>query len=259
LGLLIKGGEILQRAGDVDTVVLDKTGTVTEGTPTRERVVAISPAAEDEILGVAASLERHSEHPVASAIVRAAGERNVRFDSVESFQSHTGSGVSGKVGGRAAAVGNAQLMRMLQIEANETEQQLPARVGASELFVAVDRIIVGKLIVADVVRVSSREAEGNRHRDRSKRHRAAAKRSPQCTNRDLTLAADDGDDATESVLGVRIQRDWNPDRGWSALPDNGADAEPGHRQRGDGAQLGECGDEQFATATCQAGLTIGAR
>ncbi|HKN58153.1 MAG TPA: copper-translocating P-type ATPase, partial [Gemmatimonadaceae bacterium] len=158
LGLLIKGGEILQRAGDVDTVVLDKTGTVTEGTPTLERVVAISPAAEDEILGVAASLERHSEHPVASAIVRAAGERNVRFDSVESFQSHTGSGVSGKVGGRAAAVGNAQLMRMLQIEANETEQQLPARVGASELFVAVDRKIVGKIIVADVVRASSREA-----------------------------------------------------------------------------------------------------
>src|SRR5205823_869985 len=63
LGLLIKGGEVLQRAGDVDTVVLDKTGTVTEGTPSLERIVKIAGVAEDEILSVAASLERHSEHP----------------------------------------------------------------------------------------------------------------------------------------------------------------------------------------------------
>ncbi|HEY3134334.1 MAG TPA: heavy metal translocating P-type ATPase [Gemmatimonadaceae bacterium] len=157
LGLLIKGGEILQRAGDVDTVVLDKTGTVTEGTPTLESVVATDTVGEDEILGVAASLERHSEHPVASAIVRAAGERRTRFDAVENFQSHTGSGVSGTVGGKTAAVGNVQLMRTLGIQMNGAEQQLP-RAGASELFVAVDRKIVGKITVADAVRASSRQA-----------------------------------------------------------------------------------------------------
>src|SRR5437868_6959815 len=115
LGLLIKGGEILQRAGDVDTVVLDKTGTVTEGTPTVERVVPFGSVGEDEVLSVAASLERHSEHPVATAIVRAAGARAVRFDQVEGFQSHTGTGVTGKVAGQGAAVGNAQLMRNLGI------------------------------------------------------------------------------------------------------------------------------------------------
>ena len=157
LGLLIKGGEILQRAGDVDTVVLDKTGTVTEGRPTLERVVATAAIGEAEILGIAASLERHSEHPVASAIVRAAGERKTRFEPVENFQSHTGSGVSGRIGGEAAAVGNAQLMRTLGTDLSDAER-LPAPPGASELFVAVDGRIVGKIIVADAVRASSREA-----------------------------------------------------------------------------------------------------
>src|SRR5207249_11259990 len=113
LGLLIKGGEILQRAGDVNTVVLDKTGTVTEGVPavSGAGVIAIPPASALEVLAAAASLDRHSEHPVATAIVRAAGERGVRFEQVRDFRSHTGSGVTGVVAGRQVAVGNAQLMR----------------------------------------------------------------------------------------------------------------------------------------------------
>jgi len=160
LGLLIKGGEILQRTGDVDTVVLDKTGTVTEGTPTVERVISMDGVAEEEVMRLAASLERHSEHPVASAIVRAAGERRIRFESIEDFQSRTGSGVTGRVGGRAAAVGNAQLMRTLGVDLSPAPFEKPATQngGASELFVAIDGRVIGAIVVADAVRPSSREA-----------------------------------------------------------------------------------------------------
>jgi Cu+-exporting ATPase len=158
LGLLIKGGEILQRAGDVDTVVFDKTGTVTEGHPAVRRVVALSSMTESEVLGVAASLERQSEHPFAAAIVRAAGERQVRFEAVKEFRSHTGSGVSGRVGDHQAAVGNAKLMRMLGVDADQHSDETPGDPGASDLLVAIDGRIVGKIIIADAIRASAREA-----------------------------------------------------------------------------------------------------
>jgi Cu+-exporting ATPase len=160
LGLLIKGGEILQRAGDVNTVVLDKTGTITEGSPSVGHVLALGPVDEMGILAVAASLERHSEHPVGAAIVRAAHERTVRFESVSDFQSHTGSGVSGVVGGRKVAAGNAQLMRELGIEVSAAEKSADLRTvgGASELFVAIDGRIAGVIVVTDAIRPTSREA-----------------------------------------------------------------------------------------------------
>ncbi|HYU52774.1 MAG TPA: heavy metal translocating P-type ATPase, partial [Gemmatimonadaceae bacterium] len=159
LGLLIKGGEILQRAGDVNTVVLDKTGTVTEGLPRVADVVAIAPIGEQEVLSAGASLERHSEHPVATAIVRAAGERGLLFEEVRRFRSHTGSGVSGIVAGREVAVGNAQLMRELRL--NDTSGNFAttsAESPRSELFVAIDRRIVGTIVIEDAIRPSSREA-----------------------------------------------------------------------------------------------------
>ena len=158
LGLLIKGGEILQRAGEVNTVVLDKTGTVTEGTPTVKRVSASDSLSADEIMRLAASLERHSEHPVATAIVRAAGERNVHFASVENFTSQTGSGVTGTIDGTRVAVGNAQLMMSIGVDPDHTTSDESIDAGASELFVAVDGRVVGRIIVADTVRPSSREA-----------------------------------------------------------------------------------------------------
>jgi len=156
LGLLIKGGEILQRAGDVDTVVLDKTGTVTEGRPAVGRVIPLNGATEIQVLTIAASLERHSEHPFASAIVRAAGESRVEFQTVSQFRSHTGTGVSGKVGDHETAVGNAQLMRTLGIDVDA--QAVDPHPGSSELFVATDGVIRGRIIVADTIRPSSREA-----------------------------------------------------------------------------------------------------
>ncbi|HEY4670749.1 MAG TPA: copper-translocating P-type ATPase, partial [Gemmatimonadaceae bacterium] len=158
LGLLIKGGEILQRAGDVDTVVLDKTGTVTEGQPAVKRLVPGAGYAEGDVLAVAASLERHSEHPFAAAIVRVAAERGVEFEPVSEFRSHTGSGVAGKVGGREAAVGNAQMMRTLGIKVDTDTDNAASEHGSSDLYVAIDGRIIGKIIVADAIRSSSREA-----------------------------------------------------------------------------------------------------
>ena len=159
LGLLIKGGEILQRAGDVDTVVLDKTGTVTEGTPTVKRVVALN-GDESEILRVAGSLERHSEHPIAASVVGAALERDNRLEVVTDFRAHTGRGVTGTLGERHVAVGNAQLMRELRVDVDSAVEARDAErtAGDSELYVAVDGRILGLIVVSDSVRPSSREA-----------------------------------------------------------------------------------------------------
>jgi Cu+-exporting ATPase len=160
LGLLIKGGEILQRAGDVNTVVLDKTGTVTEGTPSVGRVIAIGQVKESELLAAAASLERHSEHPVGMAIVRAARELGLLLEPVGDFRSHTGSGVTGLVRDRRIAVGNAHLMQQLGLDIGVAENSGGARdiAGASELFVAIDGKVAGIIVVTDAIRPSSREA-----------------------------------------------------------------------------------------------------
>jgi Cu+-exporting ATPase len=160
LGLLIKGGEILQRAGDVNTVVFDKTGTITEGAPTVMRVVALGSVDETEILRAAASLERHSEHPVAAAVVRAAMERQLPLEHATRFRSHTGSGVAGEIDGNEVSIGNLQLMRALEINVDSSTEIIDSHLtaGASELYVAIGGKIVGAIIVSDAVRPSSREA-----------------------------------------------------------------------------------------------------
>ncbi len=157
LGLLIKGGEILQRAGDVDTVVFDKTGTITEGRPRVTRVEPVAGLDERDVLELAAALENHSEHPLASAIVKAAGEKGISPLRVDNFRSLTGSGVTGLVGGKSVAVGNAALMGELGLDL-ETHAMVQPAAGESELLVIADRKLLGRIIVADVVRSSSRAA-----------------------------------------------------------------------------------------------------
>ena len=118
-GVLIKSAEALERMEKVDTLVVDKTGTLTEGKP---KVIAIVPAAglsEAEILPLAASLEQSSEHPLAAAIVTAAKDRKVSIQQATDFASVTGEGVTGKIGGRSVALGNAKLMTDLGIEFGE--------------------------------------------------------------------------------------------------------------------------------------------
>ena len=160
MGLLIKGGEVLQRAGDVDTVVLDKTGTVTEGTPAVSRVMASGTMTEPEILAYAATVERHSEHPVAAAIVRAALAKELSLSPASEFRSRTGSGVTGKVNGREVAVGNAALMRELGIAGEDPRlpDESSSLEASSELYVAVDGRVAGVIVVSDSLRPTSREA-----------------------------------------------------------------------------------------------------
>src|SRR5687768_4678374 len=140
MGLLIKGGEMLQRAGDVDTVVFDKTGTITEGKPAVTSIVTAGILSEDELLRLAASVEHSSEHPLATAVVAAAGRRNLPLQPVTEFSSHTGMGVTGSVGGAKVAVGNIKLMRFAGTDLGEDDAitHSSAVGGESRLHVAVD-------------------------------------------------------------------------------------------------------------------------
>jgi Cu+-exporting ATPase len=159
LGILIKGGEALQRAGDVTTVVLDKTGTVTEGRPTVTEVVRAADASRDEIelLRLVASLEATSEHALADAIVSHARARGAAPSRAEVFESRTGQGVVGIVDGAALAVGNQALLDDFSLDASQLAPDAlrMAAAGASPVFVAVDGRVEAVLAVADPVRPSS--------------------------------------------------------------------------------------------------------
>jgi Cu+-exporting ATPase len=163
MGILIKGGEALQRAGDVTTIVLDKTGTVTEGRPEVTGAYEADGTRLDGVgrwLALAAAVERASEHPLAAAIVRRAQRDGALLRSVESFQSFPGRGATGVVGGKALAIGNAAFMAQWAIRVEplaavaaraESEAQTP-------VYVAVDGALAGMIAVADPVRPTSVEA-----------------------------------------------------------------------------------------------------
>jgi Cu+-exporting ATPase len=163
LGLLIKGGEALQRAGDLTTVVLDKTGTVTEGRPSVTDVV-LAPGAirlAGDLLRLAASLEASSEHPLADAIVRHAREDlGLTLAAVEGFLSMTGRGAVGVVEGSALAVGNEALMNEYAVRVDplrEAAERLSSE-GKTAVYVAVDGALAGLLAVADPIKPTSRAA-----------------------------------------------------------------------------------------------------
>jgi Cu+-exporting ATPase len=139
-GVLIKSAEALERMEKVDTLVVDKTGTLTEGKPKVTAIVAASGLSEADILPLAASLERSSEHPLAVAIVTAARDKNASIQEAADFASVTGKGVTGKIGGRSVALGNAQLMADLAITLGDLERRADALRGdgATALFLAVD-------------------------------------------------------------------------------------------------------------------------
>nr|WP_232328841.1 MULTISPECIES: heavy metal translocating P-type ATPase [Sphingomonas] len=159
-GVLIKNAEALQAFEKVDTIVIDKTGTLTEGRPALIGVETVNGFAEDELVSAAASLERHSEHPMAHAIVTDAEERGLEFASVEGFQSHTGLGVSGRVAGRQVSVGNAALMQQLGIDPAPVTASADQRRrdGAGVMLVGIDGKLAGLLAVADPVRATAAQA-----------------------------------------------------------------------------------------------------
>ena len=160
LGVLIKNAEALETMEKVNTLVVDKTGTLTEGKPKLTSVVPLAGFEEGVVLWLGASLERASEHPLAAAIVNGAQEKGITLTAVNEFRSYTGKGVAGTVDGRAVALGNLKLFEELQIDAGE----LPARAetlrgdGQTVMLLAIDGKPAGLIGVADPVKASTPDA-----------------------------------------------------------------------------------------------------
>jgi Cu+-exporting ATPase len=159
-GILVRGGEALEAAHRLTTVVLDKTGTLTTGEPHLTDVVTTDGFSEDELLALAASAEKDSEHPLGEAIVRAAGDGGLELDDVEGFDAPTGRGVRATVRGRGVSVGSRGLMR----ESGIPEERLSGRFeelaaeGKTPVFVAVEGKAAGLIAVADAAREEAGEA-----------------------------------------------------------------------------------------------------
>jgi Cu+-exporting ATPase len=153
-GVLIKSAEALERMEKVDTLVVDKTGTLTEGKPRVTAIVAAAGLSEAEILPLAASLERSSEHPLAAAIVQAAKDRGLALREPTDFASVTGKGVTGKIDGRPVALGNARLMANLGIAFGELDLKADGlrADGATALFLAIDHKPAGVVAIADPIK-----------------------------------------------------------------------------------------------------------
>jgi P-type Cu+ transporter len=159
-GVLIKNAEALERMEKVDTIVIDKTGTLTEGKPKVVAVVSASGLDEAEVLRLAASVERASEHPLAMAIVKAAEERNIALADVSGFDSPTGKGVIGMVEDKRVALGNAKFLSELSIDTTplESDAERLRQDGATAIFLAVDGAAVGVIAIADPVKPTTAEA-----------------------------------------------------------------------------------------------------
>lgn len=159
-GVLIKNAEALERMEKVDTLVVDKTGTLTEGRPKLTRIVTAEGFTEDDMLALAAALESGSEHPLANAIIMAAKEKNLTLASVSDFDAPTGKGVMGTINGKRVAIGNARLLNELGAEdtafmaqADDLRSQ-----GATAMFMAIDGKAAAILAVEDPIKASTPEA-----------------------------------------------------------------------------------------------------
>jgi Cu+-exporting ATPase len=159
-GVLIKNAEALEVLEKVDTLVVDKTGTLTEGRPRFTSVVALSGTNESELLRLAASLERGSEHPLAAAIVAASQEKALELSETAEFRSVTGKGVIGRVEGRTVALGNHKLLEELAIAPGALLEQAEVlrREGQTVMFVTIEGRLAGLLGVADPIKESTFEA-----------------------------------------------------------------------------------------------------
>lgn len=166
-GILVKNAEALEILEKIDTLVVDKTGTLTEGRPRLASIEAAAGFDDAEILRLAATLERGSEHPLASAILAAAAERNIETGKLGDFASHTGKGVAGNVDGRRAALGNCALFAELGIPLDGMEARARAleNDGQTVMFIAADAKIAGIIAVADPIKATAREAIEQLHRD----------------------------------------------------------------------------------------------
>jgi Cu+-exporting ATPase len=159
-GVLFRDAAAIENLRRVDTLVVDKTGTLTEGRPAVDRVIAAAGESEDEVLRLAASIDQGSEHPLAAAIVRAARERGLSLDRAEGFESSSGIGVRGRLGGRAVALGSVALMNEagIAVDALASRAEELRGSGASVVHLAVDGRLAGLLAISDPVKASTPEA-----------------------------------------------------------------------------------------------------
>lgn len=159
-GVLIKDATALERLAGVDTLVVDKTGTLTEGRPALTDVVALAPFSEDEVLSLAAALELGSEHPLAEAVVAGASERGVALPALEAFTAVTGKGVMGRVRGQSVALGNQGLLDEAGIDAASLEASADAlrTAGKTAMLLAVEGRPAGLVAVTDPVKANAERA-----------------------------------------------------------------------------------------------------
>ena len=160
LGVLIKSAEALERLEKVDTLVVDKTGTLTEGKPSVVSIKTVAGVEETELLRLTASLERNSEHPLAAAIVRSANERSLALAPVANFDSPAGKGVTGSVDGHTLVIGNRRIMAEAGINTSNLDQKADdlRRDGATAIFVAIGRQAAGIIAIADPIKATTSTA-----------------------------------------------------------------------------------------------------
>jgi Cu+-exporting ATPase len=165
-GILIRDAEALERFAKVDTLVIDKTGTLTMGKPELSDIIALTSFDEDDILAAAAAVELGSEHPLAEAIVAGAEVRKLKIEKVGKFEAITGKGVSGQVGSRTIALGNRAMMQDLQLDPTVLHERATElrQAGKSALFIAIDGQLAGLVAVTDPIKPTTPDAIAALHR-----------------------------------------------------------------------------------------------
>jgi len=159
-GILIRNGDALQQAGKLNTIVLDKTGTVTEGKPSVTDIVVLNDWPKEQVLAWAASLENHSEHPLAESIVEYAKDQKISFLSVNNFTALSGRGVTGNINGKTLLMGNLKLLieNNVDVASCETVGLEKTELGQTAIYLAIDKQVVAIISVADAIKADSKEA-----------------------------------------------------------------------------------------------------
>ena len=160
LGVLIKNAEAIEKMDKIDVLITDKTGTLTEGKPSVEKII-VKEGSKNDVLGKIASLNQNSEHPLATAVVNFAKSKEISFSKVENFESVTGKGVVGSIGNEKISLGNAKLLEQVKVEdfsAIEQEVIAEQKLGKTVSYIAIDNRVVGYVTITDAIKKSSFEA-----------------------------------------------------------------------------------------------------
>lgn len=165
MGVLIKDADALEQMARVDTLIIDKTGTLTEGKPVLSDVVSFGKISEDELLGIASALEQNSEHPLADAIIKGAEKRDLSISTLKAFKAITGKGVQGTIEGKEVGLGNAVMMEHLGASGDIDGDEITAirATGKTVMFVAVDGKVAGMIAVADPIKQTTADAIAELH------------------------------------------------------------------------------------------------